>query len=178
MGKQVASSGWHPHSIFLGILGTVILLPMTVLAVPTDLAAAPFRKECRFTLGLTASPVEWAGRGLSGIPVELLTQNMLQSGVPNISTPKFFNSHASAMSNQDGLFNIQVSGFVGRNKRMGLLWKVKGHPGGTMRLTKEGKKFVLSEVDPGFGVGAQEMAPMQITPGKVTKKTQSLMPQL
>ena len=176
MGKQVSSSGWHPHSILLGMLGTVMLLPITVLAVPTDLVAAPFRKECSFSLALTASPVEWAGRGLPDIPVVLLSQNTLETGVPDVFTPRFFTSDASAVSGEKGLFDIDIRGYVGRDKRLGLLWKVKGHPGGTMRLTRDGNEFVLTEVDPGFGVGAQEMAPMRISPGKPATKIPATIP--
>ncbi|MDE2291462.1 MAG: hypothetical protein KGL53_05210, partial [Elusimicrobia bacterium] len=67
---------------------------------------------------------------------------------------------------RQGAFSLTFTSQVGRSKTVGLLWRIKGEPGGAMQLEKKGALFVLSETDPGFGVGAEEMDPITITPSR------------
>ncbi len=164
MGRQVSKSKWHPHSIILGIAGTIILIPMTVLAVPVDLVSAPFRKECRFTLKVVGGIDEWAGRAVPDVEVRLGGRTILKKGIPEQSRPVFHNTEASAITDQDGRFALEIAGKTVISKHFALLWVIDRRPAGKMDLVRHGKTFTLSELDPGFGVGVQEMEPLLIEP--------------
>lgn len=60
-----------PRSILVGIFSMLLLVPVTVISVPADLIAMPFRKECDFTASFDGTLQEWAGRTVPEKPIAL-----------------------------------------------------------------------------------------------------------
>ncbi|MFH2203359.1 MAG: hypothetical protein ABIJ96_09615 [Elusimicrobiota bacterium] len=166
MSDQISASGWHPHSIVMGVLGMLLLVPMTVIAAPTDLIAGPFRRRCTFKLKLTGAVVEWAGKPVSGAAVGFTASNLLRQGIQGRSRPTYVVFDAAAVTAADGKFEIATGCSVGRDKALVMFWQIKDRKAGQMRLEKKGGSFLLSQPDAGFGVGSYEMQDLNILPKK------------
>lgn len=164
MGGNMITEGLDPRPILMGIVSAVMLTPVFIAAVPTDLVAAPFRKTCSFTLALDGKLSEWAGRSAGALALDAEAVNLLETEVPQVKKAEWAVFKASTTSDAAGLYHLEMPGHVGKSSSLILAWRVKGQPAGQMLLVKKGKTFVLSEPDPGFGVGAEEMEPMLIVP--------------
>ena len=164
MGGEMITEGWDPRPIVQGVLSAALMTPLFIGAVPADLIAAPFRRTCSFTLTLGGKLSEWAGGTVPGLPLELQAANQLSDEIPNVQKPTYAVFFATTAADAAGLYSIAIPGQVGRSPSMGMRWKVKGQPSGELLLEKRGGTFVLTEPDPGFGVGARDMEPMLLVP--------------
>lgn len=161
---QSITEGLDPRPLLMAALTAVILTPVYIASVPADLLGAPFRKNCSFTLRLDGKLAEWAGMSPGALPLEAEASNLLSPEVPGVKKPEWTVHKASAMASADGLFTIAIPGSIARMSTLAVSWRVNGQPGGQLLLEKKGKRFMLSEPDPGFGVGATEMEPILIDP--------------
>ena len=168
MGGEMVTEGWDPRPIVAGVFSAALLTPLYILAVPSDLVAAPFRRTCTFTLSLEGKLSEWAGGSVAGTPLELQAANQLSDEIPNVQKPAFATFSAAAATDASGRYAIAIPGQVGRSPALAMRWKVKGQPSGELLLEKKGGTFVLSEPDPGFGVGARDMDPILLYPERAT----------
>ncbi|MFH1725371.1 MAG: hypothetical protein ABII00_12230 [Elusimicrobiota bacterium] len=166
MTRKTFHSGIDPQGLVMGIVSTILLVPITVLSVPTDLVAAPFRRECTFKLRMSGALVGWAGTDAPDVPVGAEARNLISKGVPEVSAPAHFSSSAETVSDDTSRFSIELGGYVGKSKDVNISWTVKGQPASQMQLSQKGDHFILHELDPGFGVGIHEMEPMTIIPTK------------
>ncbi|MBI2363155.1 MAG: hypothetical protein HYV15_07210, partial [Elusimicrobia bacterium] len=154
MAGSMITEGLDPRPILMGIVSAVMLTPVFIAAVPADLVSAPFRKSCSFTLKLDGRLAEWAGRSAGALPFEAEAVNLLETEVPEVKKAEWAVFKASTASDAAGLYHLEIAGHVGKSPSLNIAWRVKGQPAGQMLLVKKGKAFVLSEPDPGFGVGA------------------------
>lgn len=166
VGGQMVTEGWDPRPIVMGAFASVLMAPVMVAAVPADLISGPFRKTCSFTLSLSGSLNEWAGQKRPNTPLTLEGASLLEPEVENVSKAKWDMFKAATASDASGAFSISLPARIGRTKELGLRWRVNEQPGGQLLLQKKGGRFLLSEPDPGFGVGAAEMEPILIDPVK------------
>lgn len=164
MAGSMITEGLDPRPIAMGIVSAVMLTPVFIAAVPGDLLAAPFRKSCTFTLTLDGKLSEWAGRSAGAAAFEAEAVNLLETEVPQVKKAEWAVFKASTTSDAAGLYHLEIQGQVGKSASLNIAWRVKDQPAGQMLLVKRGKAFVLSEPDPGFGVGAEEMEPLLIAP--------------
>jgi hypothetical protein len=166
VGGQMVTEGLDPRPIVMGVFASVLMAPVMVAAVPADLISGPFRKTCSLTLVLSGTLNEWAGQKRANTPLGLEGASLLEPEVENVSKAKWDLFKASTTSDGTGAFSLQLPARIGRTKELGLRWRVNDQPGGQLLLQKKGGKFLLSEPDPGFGVGAAEMEPILIEPEK------------
>lgn len=164
--RNMFTQGLDPRPLLMGLFSSILLVPLTVLAVPTDLVAAPFRRECVFSARISGSLAEWAGQKAPGKELSAEASNLKRKGVEGLREPEIYSTRSSAMSDAEGRFSIPLSGQVGRYKTMEIAWKVGGRPAGTARLIKQGGKFVLEEAEAGFGTGVYDNPSIVIVPGK------------
>ena len=164
VGGQMVTEGWDPRPIVMGAFASVLMAPVMVAAVPADLISGPFRKTCSLTLTLSGSLDEWAGQKRSNTPLALEAASLLEAEVENVSKAKWDMFKAESASDASGAFRIELPARIGRTKELGLRWRVNGQPAGQLLLQKKGGRFLLSEPDPGFGVGAAEMESILIDP--------------
>lgn len=158
-------AGGDLPSVIQGGLATLIMAPMYVLAVPADLVSAPFRRTCTFQVELAGKLSEWAGMAPTGaVSLEAEGMNLLADEVPGVRKPKWAVSKASTTTDAQGVYALSLPGQVGAVSSLAIAWRIKGEPGGQLLLEKKGGVFVLSEPDPGFGVGASDMEDMTIEP--------------
>ena len=166
--SDVFTSDPDPQMLALGIPVLALLVPAFLLAPPADLAAAPWRKECDFTLTARGALVGWAGVTAGPERVSLAGRNILSPGIEGIAPPVYDLRLASATADGQGRFSIFLTGHVGRSADLELAWKVNALPSGAMVLRKRGGRFTLFEpAQPEFGAAAdtgEESAPIQIRP--------------
>lgn len=158
-----------PRQLAVGIFATLLLVPVTVAAVPLDLLAMPFRRECDFTLTVDGKLEEWAGRAMPHLAVGLEGRNLLSKGVEGIRAPQVFRAEAQATADADARFSISIKGHVGGSKEFVVVFSVAGRPANSLTLRKSGGVFLLEEQDPGFGTGVHENETREIRPGKKVK---------
>lgn len=156
--------GLDPRPILSGLAAVVLMIPLTALAVPGDLAASPFRRECGFTVRVDGALVEWAGGPAPGTPVEAEGVNLLRPGLEGSEPPRLFRDSASAVAGEGGLFSLSLKGRMARSKQYDLHWRVRGSEAGVWRLRKSGRRFRLYELDAGFGTGIYEPREFVIVP--------------
>lgn len=166
MAGNAITEGLDPRPMLMAAVSAVILTPVYIASVPADLLGAPFRKDCAFTLRLDGKLTQWAGMSTGALPLEAEASNLLSPEVPGVRKAEWTVHRASTTSAADGAFSISIPGSMSRMPSLAVSWRVNGQPGGQMLLEKKGKRFLLSESDPGFGVGAEEMEPMPIVPAK------------
>lgn len=164
VGGQMVTEGWDPRPIAMGAFASVLMAPVLVAAVPADLLSGPFRKTCSFTLRLSGTLDEWAGQKRPNTPFALEGASLVEPEVENVSKAKWDQFNAAGASDAAGAFAVELPARIGRTKELGLRWRVNGQPAGQLLLQKKGRNFVLSEPDPGFGVGAAEIEPLLIEP--------------
>lgn len=164
VGGQMITEGLDPRPIVMGVFASVLMAPVMMAAVPADLLAGPFRKTCAFTLSLEGSLDEWAGQKRRDTGYVLEGASLLEPEVENVSKATWDIFRATGTSDAAGRFAVALPARVGRTRELGLRWRVNEQPAGQMLLQKNGKRFVLSEPDPGFGVGSAEMQPILIEP--------------
>ncbi|TBR20532.1 hypothetical protein EPO15_12845 [bacterium] len=164
VGGQMVTEGWDPRPIAMGLFASVLMAPVMVAAVPADLLSGPFRKSCSFTLHMSGTLNEWAGQKKADAAILLEGASLLEPEVENVSKAKWDLFKAASASDGAGAFSVSMDARIGRTKELGLRWRVAEQPANQMLLTKRGGRFVLSEPDPGFGVGAAEMEPILIEP--------------
>lgn len=164
VGGQMVTEGWDPRPIAMGVFASVVMAPVMLAAVPADLLSGPFRKTCSFTLVLSGSLNEWAGQKRANTPLGLEGASLLEPEVENVSKAKWDMFKTETTSDAQGAFSLALPARIGRTKELGLRWRVNEQPGGQLLLQKKGRNFILSEPDPGFGVGAAEMEPILIEP--------------
>ena len=164
VGGQMVTEGWDPRPIVMGVFASVLMAPVMVAAVPADLISGPFRKTCSFTLFLSGSLNEWAGQKRPNTPIAIEGASLLAPEVEGVSKAKWDMFKAATTSDAQGAFSLQLPARMGRAKELGLRWRVNEQPGGQLLLQKKGANFLLSEPDPGFGVGSAEMEPILIEP--------------
>lgn len=167
VGGQMVTEGWDPRPIAMGLFASVLMAPVMVAAVPADLLSGPFRKTCSFTLAMSGTLNEWAGQKKGNAAILLEGASLIEPEVENVSKAKWDLFKAAAASDGAGDFTVTMPARVGRTKELGLRWRVADQPANQMLLQKKGGRFILSEPDPGFGVGSMEMEPILIEP--VTK---------
>jgi hypothetical protein len=155
-----------PRSILVGVFSMILLVPVTVVSVPADLVAIPFRRECDFTLEVDGTLQEWAGRTVPNKPVSLKGRNLIGKGVQGVAPPRVFESKAASTSDANGRFSIALDGHVGGDKTLSVRWGVDSREANSMALTKSGGSFIFSEEDPGFGTGVHENPTREIVPEK------------
>ena len=166
VGGQMVTEGLDPRPIVMGVFASVLMAPVMVAAVPAALLAGPFRKTCSFTLRLEGTLDEWAGQKRADAAYVLEGASLVAPEVENVSKPVWDLFRATGTSDAAGRYAVALPARVGRTKELGLRWRVNDQPAGQMLLRKNGGRFVLSEPDPGFGVGAAEMQPVLIEPEK------------
>ena len=166
VGGQMVTEGWDPRPIVMGVFASVLMAPVMVAAVPADLMAAPFRKSCALTLTLTGTLNEWAGQKRVDTPFVLEGASLLEPEVDEVTKAKWDVFRAEGRSDGNGAFTAKLDARLGRTHEVGLRWRVNDQPAGQMLLTKKGSTFILSEPDPGFGVGVAENEPIVIEPVK------------
>lgn len=164
VGGQMVTEGLDPRPIAMGLFASVLMAPVMVAAVPADLLSGPFRKTCAFTLLLEGTLDEWAGQKRADAPYALEGASLLEPEVENVSKAKWDLFRATGTSDGTGRFAVSLPARIGRTKELGLRWRIDERPGGQLLLRKNGGTFVLSEPDPGFGVGAAEMRSIIIEP--------------
>ncbi|TPW17723.1 MAG: hypothetical protein FD126_3587 [Elusimicrobia bacterium] len=164
VGGQMITEGLDPRPIVMGVFASVLMAPVMVAAVPADLLSGPFRKTCSFTLRLEGTLDEWAGQKRRDTDYVIEAASLLEPEVENVSKAKWDLFRATGTSDAAGRFAVAIPARIGRTKELGLRWRVNEQPAGQMLLQKNGRSFVLSEPDPGFGVGAAEMQPILIEP--------------
>lgn len=164
VGGQMIVEGLDPRPIVMGVVASVVMAPVLVAAVPADLLAGPFRKSCEFTLTLSGTLDEWAGQKRADTPLALEAASLVEPEVENVTKATWDLFKAETVSDARGAFTVSLPARVGRTRELGLRWRVNDHPAGQMLLTKKGKRFVLSEPDPGFGVGVAENPSIPIEP--------------
>ena len=166
VGGQMITEGLDPRPIVMGVFASVLMAPVMVAAVPVDLLAGPFRKTCDFTLRLEGTLDEWAGQKRRDTDYVLEGASLVEPEVENVSKAQWDLFRTTGTSDASGRFAASLPARVGRTKELGLRWRVNDQPAGQMLLQKNGGSFVLSEPDPGFGVGSAEMEPILIAPEK------------
>ncbi|OIO04361.1 MAG: hypothetical protein AUJ52_15480 [Elusimicrobia bacterium CG1_02_63_36] len=155
-----------PRSILVGIFSMLLLVPVTVISVPADLIAMPFRKECDFTASFDGTLQEWAGRTVPEKPIALGGRNIIREGVEGVAPPVVFYSSSTTTADANGRFSVELNGHIGKDKELLLQWTVDSRKANTLSLKKGGGTFMLSEEDPGFGTGVHENEPREIQPEK------------
>ena len=170
MSRTTFSGDVDPRQMLVGIFSMILLVPITVISVPIDLVAMPFRRECDFNLTIEGQLQEWAGRTAQNKPVGILGNNLLRKGIQGVSVPKIFKASGKAMSNDKGIFTISVDGHVGSSKEYHLRFSVNDLVANSLVLRKTGKVFLLEEQDPGFGTGVHENESREIQPEMKKKK--------
>lgn len=164
VGGQMITEGLDPRPIAMGVFASVLMAPVMLAAVPADLLSGPFRKTCAFTVVLEGTLDEWAGQKRGDTPYVLEGASLLEPEVENVSKAKWDLFKATGTSDAAGRFAVSLPARIGRTKELGLRWRINEQPAGQLLLQKRGGTFVLSEPDPGFGVGAAEMQPISIEP--------------
>ncbi len=166
--SEVFTSDPDPQMLVLGLPVLALLVPAFLLAPPADLAAAPWRKECDFTLTARGALMGWAGVAAGPEQVSLAGRNLLSPGMEGIAPPVYDLRLASATADGQGRFSIFLPGHVGRSADLELSWKVNALPSGAMVLRKRGGHFTLFEpAQPEFGAApdsGEESAPLLIHP--------------
>lgn len=166
VGSQMVTEGWDPRPIAMGVFASVLMAPVMAAAVPADLLSGPFRKTCAFTLRLSGTLDEWAGQRRAGAALVLEGASLSAPEVENVAKARWETFSAQTASGDDGGFSVTLPARMGRAKELALRWRVGGQPAGQLLLQKKGRHFLLSEPDPGFGVGTAEMEPLLIEPAK------------
>ena len=166
MGRSMITEGLDPRPIIAGFLAIVVMTPMIVLAVPADLVAAPFRRECSFDFRAEGFLARWAGQVTGEQLVAVEGRNALDPGAEEVSAPSWYIARSSTTSDEGGRFSLVLPGHVGRSPDYDLAWTAKGLPSGRMRLSKSFGKFVLSEPEPEFGSSVEPLEPVEIVPEK------------
>ena len=164
MKQSMFNKDIDPQTLVMGIFGTLLLVPLTIAAVPLDLLASPLRRRCEFTLHIDGSLTEWAGGRVPGKVIFLESRNETSPGVPGVAAPEFFTAQSSATADASARFSISIAGRTGRSKSTALFWRIDGQEGSLMSLNKSGGRFVLSEEDAGFGSGVFENEAREIVP--------------
>lgn len=163
LSQGMFSKELDPRPIVMGLFGMVLMAPIIVLAVPADLAAGPFRRECSFDFQAQGALMSWAGQQAAGADVAVEGRNLLSPGTEGAAAPVFYVSHSTAASDEQGRFSVSIVGRVGRSRDFEVYWKVKGLSSGAMLLHKGmGGSFTLSEPEPEFGSSLQTMEPVEI----------------
>lgn len=166
VGRQMITEGLDPRPIVMGVFASVLMAPVMVAAVPADLLTGPFRKTCALTLRLEGTLDEWAGQKRRDTDYVLEGASLVEPEVEGVSKARWDFFRSTGASDGAGRFAVALPARVGRTKELGLRWRVNDQPAGQMVLQKNGGNFVLSEPDPGFGVGSAEMEPILIVPEK------------
>ncbi|HAH07935.1 MAG TPA: hypothetical protein DCM05_15665 [Elusimicrobia bacterium] len=164
MGRSMISEGLDPRPLIGGLLAVIIMTPMIALAVPADLAAAPFRRQCSFDFQAQGHLARWAGQASGEQAVAAEGRNALDPGTEGIKAPSYYVSLSSTTTDDQGRFRLSLPGHVGRSSDFDLSWAVKGLPSGRMRLSKSFGRFVLSEPEPEFGATVDTLEPIEIIP--------------
>lgn len=164
MGRNMFTQGLDPRPLIGGLVAVLIMAPMMVLAVPADLVAAPFRRQCTFDFQAQGHLARWAGQVTSEQAVAAEGRNALDPGVEGVKAPTWFVSLSSTTTDEQGRFYLALPGRVGRSPDFDIAWAVKNLPSGQMRLRKSFGNFVLSEPEPEFGSPADSMEPLEIVP--------------
>ena len=102
MAGEMITEGLDPRPFAMGLFSMVLLTPMTVLAVPVDLAAAPFRRECDFTLRIEGALSQWASQAVPSAAVSAEGRNLLVPARAQNDPPSYFISSSSAVSDAQG----------------------------------------------------------------------------
>ncbi|MBI3297152.1 MAG: hypothetical protein HYZ75_03245 [Elusimicrobia bacterium] len=163
---QAVTEGLDPRPMLMSVVSAVILTPVYIASMPADLLAAPFRKDCSFTLKLEGKLAEWAGMSAGALPLEAEAVTLLSAEVPGVKKAEYAVFKSSTTSAADGRYSIAIPAAFSRVQTLAVKWRVKGMPGGQLQLDKKGRRFILSEPDPGFGVGGSEMEPLVIEPSE------------
>ena len=153
-----------PRTVALGLLAMILTTPVMALAVPSDLVAGAFRRECRFEFQAQGALLGWAGRTAGRSEIVGQGANIISPGVEGESRPDYFVSRSSTTSDEQGRFSIALEGRVGRSPEFELRWLVDSLGSGLMSLRKEGGVFVLSEPEAEFGSSVQTSEAIVIRP--------------
>lgn|GEM_PF-5571323 len=153
-----------PRAILMGVFAMIVMVPMAVLAVPADLFAAPFRRQCSFDLRMEADLEGWGGRESNAVPVALDARNLLSPGIEGFIAPQYFTAASSASADSQGRFSISIPGKVGRSKYLELGWLINNQTGNLLRLSKSGDEFLLSEEESDIGPLFEPPPPLVIHP--------------
>jgi hypothetical protein len=164
MGRGMITEGFDPRPMISGFFAMVVMTPMIILAVPADIIALPFRKQCSFDFHAEGTLARWAGEVTGEHPVAVEGRNALDPGTEGICAPTWFTARSSATTDDAGRFALSVQGHVGRSPDYDMGWTVKDLPSGRMRLSKNFGKFVLSEPEPEFGSPVDTLEPVEIVP--------------
>lgn len=164
MASGMFTKDLDPRPLALGLAACIILIPMTVLAVPSDLITGPFRRECGFEAHMEAGLVDWTGKTVPGVDVTAEGLNLLRPASPGVSNPIFFRSETRTVSDEDGRFSLSIAGHVGRSPDFAVLWKVKGLPSGGARFRKKGDRFLFEEQPTGLAGSVFPPPPLVIKP--------------
>ena len=164
--RNMFTSGLDLRPLVMGLFSSILLVPLTLAAVPIDLVAAPFRRDCVFSARIHGSLAQWAGGKVPGMELSAEASNLKRKGVEGIREPEIFSTRSAVLSDAEGRFSIPLSGEIGRYKALDIVWKVGGRPAGMARLSKQGGTFVLAEDEAGFGTGVYDNPSIVITPGK------------
>ncbi|MBI5624097.1 MAG: hypothetical protein HY924_09980 [Elusimicrobia bacterium] len=164
MSRMTFNADPDPRYIGLGLAAMVIMAPLTVLAVPADLAATPFRRQCGFEFHAEGKLKGWAGAPAGGKELEVQLKSLVGPGVENVKEPSYIITRSSTTSDEHGRFELKVAGHLPRAAKIEVHWLVDGLPSGLMYLRKRGGKFVLSEDEPEFGTGLETIEPIVIKP--------------
>lgn len=153
-----------PRHLGMGLGAMIVMAPLTVLAVPADLVAALFRRECVFEFRAQGKLVGWAGKGAGSSTLALEAKSLVSPGKEDVVEPVYEAARASTATDAQGRFDITVPARILRGRKLELGWLVNGLPSGTMTLRKGLGSFVLSEPEFEFGGPAEPMEPIVIRP--------------
>jgi hypothetical protein len=154
------------RTVSLGLFAMVLMTPMAVLAVPADLAAAPWRRECDFDLRVDGCLAGWAGSPVGGERLAVQGRGLVDPGLDEYLAPRYLVNSSTAAADEAGRFVVSLPGRVGRSPAFELRWFVEGRPSGLMTLRKSGGRFRLSEPEPEFGASDMTMSPIDIRPAR------------
>ena len=153
-----------PRDFAIGVAALIIMAPLAMLAVPADLLAAPFRRECGFEFHAQGRIVGWAGAAAGPADLVIDGRSLVSPGLEEVEAPVYVLTRSSAAADAQGRFEISVPGRVGRGRDFEVHWLVDKLPAGTMYLRKRGRSFVLSEPESEFGSGMETIEPIVIRP--------------
>jgi len=166
MAGGIFNSNPDPRIFAIGLFGMILMVPVAVLAVPGDLLAAPWRRECDFELRTQGKLVGWAGLKASEAAIAAEGRSLVTPGSEDVAEPVYRLSRSSTTTDAQGRFSLAVPGRVGRSSTFLLGWTVDSRPSGVMSLEQRGSIFILSEPEPEFGSSLDAFSPIEIKPEK------------
>ena len=132
--------GPDPVADVIGIIGIIVTVPMTVIAVPFDIAAAPFRTTHKVRFSLLAKAVDERGFPIRDTKV-MLTVGARYPESDIVSHHLYYDS-VSSQTDSEGIVRMTFVASFGPNKNAGVNLSQEG--GRTIQsfwISRDGESF-------------------------------------